>query len=57
MNSPLLDAEQLYAELRQSIQALVSVNQGPLRLVGINAGGAWLAERLQGDLGIKGSPG
>jgi pyrimidine operon attenuation protein/uracil phosphoribosyltransferase len=49
-----LNAEALYSELLRGVQALV----GPqTRLVGITSGGAWLAERLQKDLGLPGSHG
>ncbi|MFN4005484.1 MAG: bifunctional pyr operon transcriptional regulator/uracil phosphoribosyltransferase PyrR [Hylemonella sp.] len=49
-----LDAEALYGELRRGVQALC---QPQTRLVGIASGGAWLAERLQADLGLAGAPG
>ena len=49
-----LDAEALYRELARGVQAL---RQGDTRLVGITSGGAWLAERLQKDLGLAGEPG
>ena len=49
-----LDAERLYAELLRSIRPLVRPDTV---LVGIWSGGAWLAERLQRDLGLPGSPG
>jgi pyrimidine operon attenuation protein/uracil phosphoribosyltransferase len=49
-----LDAEALYRELVRGVQAL---RQGDTRLVGITSGGAWLAERLQQDLGLAGEPG
>ena len=42
-----LDAESLYAELRNGVRALM---QPGAALVGIWSGGAWLAERLQRDL-------
>jgi pyrimidine operon attenuation protein/uracil phosphoribosyltransferase len=42
-----LDAESLYAELRQGVATLL---QPESVLVGIWSGGAWLAERLQRDL-------
>jgi len=49
-----LNAEALYSELLRGVQALV----GPqTRLVGITSGGAWLAERLQKDLGLSGQHG
>lgn len=47
-----LDAESLYAELRQGVRLLVREGEaGNTSLVGIWSGGAWLAERLQRDLG------
>ena len=49
-----LDAEALYAELLRGVRAL----RGPqTHLAGIASGGAWLAERLQQDLGLDGAPG
>ena len=54
MSALALNAEALYSELLRGVQALV----GPqTRLVGITSGGAWLAERLQKDLGLPGSHG
>jgi len=49
-----LDAEALYAKLLAGVRALLKPGGG---LVGIWSGGAWLAERLQKDLGLPGSPG
>lgn len=49
-----LDAEALYRELVRGVRAL---RQSDTRLVGITSGGAWLAERLQQDLGLAGEPG
>jgi pyrimidine operon attenuation protein/uracil phosphoribosyltransferase len=49
-----LDAEALYAELRQGVRGLLRENAA---LVGIWSGGAWLAERLQRDLGLAGTHG
>lgn len=46
-----LDAEALYAELRQGVKGLW---RDDAALVGIWSGGAWLAERLQKDLGLPG---
>ncbi len=46
-----LDAESLYAELRDGIRPLLKPDAA---LVGIWSGGAWLAERLQRDLGLPG---
>ena len=49
-----LDAESLYAELRQGVRGLLRPDAA---LVGIWSGGAWLAERLQADLGLPGAHG
>jgi pyrimidine operon attenuation protein/uracil phosphoribosyltransferase len=46
-----LDAEALYAELLQGVRGLLRPDAA---LVGIWSGGAWLAERLQRDLGLPG---
>lgn len=46
-----LDAEALYAELAQGVRPLLREDAA---LVGIWSGGAWLAERLQHDLGLPG---
>jgi len=46
-----LDAESLYAELRQGVRGLL---RSDTALVGIWSGGAWLAERLQRDLALAG---
>jgi pyrimidine operon attenuation protein/uracil phosphoribosyltransferase len=54
MSSLHLDAEALYAELAAGVRALL---QPGASLVGIWSGGAWLAERLQRDLGLPGEPG
>jgi pyrimidine operon attenuation protein/uracil phosphoribosyltransferase len=54
MTTLLLDAESLYAELRQGVRGLI---QPETSLVGIWSGGAWLAERLQADLGLPGAHG
>ena len=48
---PPLDAEALYVQLRQGVQALLKPDAV---LVGIWSGGAWLAERLQRDLALPG---
>jgi pyrimidine operon attenuation protein/uracil phosphoribosyltransferase len=54
MSSLHLDAEALYADLLARVRPLA----GPgTRLVGIWSGGAWLAERLQRDLGLDGRHG
>lgn len=52
-----LDAEALYAELRQGVRALLAERDPGAVLVGIWSGGAWLAERLQRDLQRAGSHG
>jgi pyrimidine operon attenuation protein / uracil phosphoribosyltransferase len=49
-----LDAESLYTELRQGVRSLLVPDAV---LVGIWSGGAWLAERLQADLGLPGRHG
>jgi pyrimidine operon attenuation protein/uracil phosphoribosyltransferase len=49
-----LDAEALYAQLLDGVRRLLKPGGG---LVGIWSGGAWLAERLQKDLGLAGAPG
>ena len=49
-----LDAEALYAELRHGVRGLL---RPETVLVGIWSGGAWLAERLQRDLGLPGAHG
>ncbi|MFT3817699.1 MAG: bifunctional pyr operon transcriptional regulator/uracil phosphoribosyltransferase PyrR [Rubrivivax sp.] len=49
-----LDAEALYAQLRQGVRALLKPDAV---LVGIWSGGAWLAERLQADLQRPGKAG
>jgi pyrimidine operon attenuation protein/uracil phosphoribosyltransferase len=46
-----LDAEALYAELREGVRGLLKPEGA---LVGVWSGGAWLAERLQQDLGLPG---
>jgi pyrimidine operon attenuation protein/uracil phosphoribosyltransferase len=50
----VLDAEALYRELLRGVQQLRTPDT---RLVGITSGGAWLAERLQKDLGLAGQAG
>jgi pyrimidine operon attenuation protein/uracil phosphoribosyltransferase len=49
-----LDAEALYAQLRDRVRGLVGADT---RLVGIWTGGAWLAQRLHADLGRPGQAG
>ncbi len=50
----MLDAEALYRELLRGVRALMTADT---RLVGVTSGGAWLAERLQADLGLPGKAG
>ncbi|MBV9890233.1 MAG: bifunctional pyr operon transcriptional regulator/uracil phosphoribosyltransferase PyrR, partial [Rhizobacter sp.] len=54
MSAEQLDAEALYAELLGGVRRLLRPAGA---LVGITSGGAWLAERLQKDLGLAGAPG
>jgi pyrimidine operon attenuation protein/uracil phosphoribosyltransferase len=54
MSSLALNAEALYLELLRGVRSLCTANT---RLVGITSGGAWLADRLQRDLGLGGEPG
>ncbi|WIV96733.1 bifunctional pyr operon transcriptional regulator/uracil phosphoribosyltransferase PyrR [Kinneretia aquatilis] len=54
MSTLLLDAEAIYADLLRGVQKLW---QPEAVLVGIWSGGAWLAERLQRDLGLAGQAG
>lgn len=49
-----LDAEALYVELRHGVRPLLRPDAV---LVGVWSGGAWLAERLQRDLGLPGEHG
>ncbi len=54
LDAEALDAEALYAELLRGVRAL----RGPHTvLAGVASGGAWLAERLQKDLGLSGQAG
>ena len=52
--SLVLDAEALYRELLRGVRSMLTPTT---RLAGIASGGAWLAERLQKDLGLEGAPG
>ena len=52
-----LDAELLYADLLERLRELLAHSAQPLHLAGVPSGGAWLAERLQRDLGLPGEPG
>lgn len=54
MTALALDAEALYQQLLRGVRSLC---QAQTRLVGITSGGAWLAERLQRDLGLPGQAG
>jgi len=54
MTTLLLDAEALYAELREGVRPLLKPETS---LVGVWSGGAWLAERLQTDLNLPGAHG
>ncbi|MCB2018488.1 MAG: bifunctional pyr operon transcriptional regulator/uracil phosphoribosyltransferase PyrR [Hydrogenophaga sp.] len=57
MSQLSLDAEQLYAQLLRGVRGLLATLNGPVRLAGVPSGGAWLAERLQRDLGLEGAAG
>jgi pyrimidine operon attenuation protein/uracil phosphoribosyltransferase len=55
MTTLQLDAEALYADLRHGVRQLLPQGTAePAVLVGVWSGGAWLAERLQADLGLPG---
>ena len=54
MSALALNAEALYSELLRGVRAMCTPET---RLVGITSGGAWLAERLQKDLGLTGKHG
>jgi len=54
MSTLTLDADALYAELLAGVRPLLHADTS---LVGIWSGGAWLAERLQADLGLAGQHG
>ena len=51
------NAEALYLKLREAVQAWLAAQPDPAYLVGIASGGAWLARRLQTDLGLPSEPG
>ena len=58
MTSPIpLDAEALYTDLLAGVKKLLANTPQPAYLAGITSGGAWLAERLQRDLGLPGAAG
>lgn len=52
-----LDAELLYADLLRGVKTLIDATAQPVVLAGITSGGAWLAERLQRELGLPGDAG
>ena len=54
MNPLHLDAEALYVALLAGVRPLLKPDSA---LIGIWSGGAWLAERLQKDLGLAGETG
>ena len=54
MSTLALDAEALCTELARGVAQLRTAGT---RLVGITSGGAWLAQRLQKDLGLDGEAG
>jgi len=54
MSALALDAQALYLELLRGVRGLC---KSDTRLVGITSGGAWLAARLQKDLGLEGEAG
>ena len=57
MSALQLDAEQLYLALLKGVKNLIASTPEPVYLAGITSGGAWLAERLQRDLGRDGDAG
>ena len=58
MSTPSLpDAEALYGALRDLVTDHIGRAGVPVQLVGIASGGAWIAERLQRDLGRPGAAG
>ena len=52
-----LDAEAMYLTLLKAVRAWAATAPDGFRLVGITSGGAWLAQRLQADLGLPGAAG
>lgn len=54
MSTLSLDAEALYLELLAGVRALYRPGA---HLLGVTSGGAWLAERLQADMGLPGAAG
>ncbi len=57
MSGLSLNAETLYSDLLSAMRPLMVSYANAPRLVGIASGGAWLAERLQADLGLPGKSG
>jgi pyrimidine operon attenuation protein/uracil phosphoribosyltransferase len=47
-----MDAELLYKKLLAHLQTRITNSNPPLALAGLAIGGAWIAERLAGDLGL-----
>lgn len=54
MSNLILDAEAIYRELLRGVGQMSRMDT---KLVGITSGGAWMAERLQKDMGFVGKPG
>ncbi len=53
MNGETLDAEAIYAALRDAIAAaLAAAGDRAPHLIGIHSGGAWVAQRLHADLAL-----
>ncbi|MHB1199451.1 MAG: bifunctional pyr operon transcriptional regulator/uracil phosphoribosyltransferase PyrR [Polaromonas sp.] len=52
MSSLIVDAEALYGDLLRGMRLLLASCDQPPLLVGVASGGAWLAQRLQKDLGL-----
>lgn len=57
MSSLVLDAEALYGDLLRGVRLQLASYSQPPHLVGVASGGAWLAQRLQKDLGLSGECG
>ena len=57
MSSLTLNAEALYGDLLIGMRGLIASLPQPPLLVGVASGGVWLAERLQQDLALPGTPG
>jgi pyrimidine operon attenuation protein/uracil phosphoribosyltransferase len=53
-NREILDAEAIYAKLREQLAAALAAEPGhEVHLIGIHSGGAWIAERLHEDLALS----